>query len=1258
MMLCLVVKAQIYQVGELVTPTENNPDGNVYKVTKNDQNDLQCVMSECKSTGDIVVPASIKDSKNGTGYTLKIIETGGNVYGEGIRSITFSEGIKNVTVHTLTNCSAKAIYLPSTITQFNDYYWTNKVGKVIISPNNPKFYGDGTYVAEKKDNGAHWLHWFNSQTLENVTWDATTGFSHNTDWEYTQRETLDIPEGITYIKQSSLAGGGWVTTINFPASLTYWHPGCFGGYAYSWHDLNIADGNPYWKSRDGILYTAPTGTDSWTDTDGKTYGTTLVRVPAYRYHKEVVEKGEYTATFPEGVKTIMEKACSSTEMTSVQLPNSVETIEKNAFFSCTKLRTVSLGSGVTSVTSTSFAYCTSLTDILVDQNNTKYSNGTYDEAGVGDGILYSKDKTHLMTCPCNYSKGESYTIPDVTTHIDEKAFYDVVKLKTITLGANVEEIGTSAFSYSRITSMYVGPKVKTIGVDAFNHCTNLKTVTIGNKVETIDTRAFDQCNITTFNWEPTSICKTIGGRALKGVDTEEFTFPASVETVGSNVLSSAVKKVAFENGSNLKTVESSFANSNVEEVNLGTGHTNTFSLSNTFYGCKNLTTVFIPAECVDISDQCFMNCSSLTDVTFGENSQLKTIGTGAFAFSGLKEITLPDHLENIKDGAFKECTKLTDVHVPSTTTSIHPLSFLDCSSLTNINVERANETYATSDGMLCSKDKQKLVIYPAGKITDSFNLLSPSITTIGEYSFYDAKKLKSIVIPKKVNKIENYAFYLCDNLKMITFLGDVRPASVETDVAADNAKTDDNQRDHRFGNMTNRGAEYIKKFVTINIRKNQNTQDSFKASDSYWYGAEPRTSFEATYANSTRTDGKNEFEYMFMSDQNELGVVQCNSTDYTAVMPATAKWTDENEYPVKLIADYAFEAIPSTVKEMVFLGPIEYVGANAFNDGHLGTYKATPTSNIENIFFTDYNADVENTFATVRFGLNSNAKGTELYGDWGTDNYPEFTASQHIYMPKSKEKKFREEMAVNFADQMTYKIPGISISTNFGSFSREFDVDLSDANDGVSSNWDADKNKPKVIAYTTKVKNYDKDNNVIAILVKSINCKTTSDAHDGDGTNTDGDGDGTYIPANTGVLIQAIDGSTPTDFYYRIGERKGTFTSPTDNIMMPVVENSLTISPTDNYIVSGGTYKYLTKDKLIPVHKSYLHVAGIESGNTTSDGAKTLRLIFNEEETNGIREILTNANTDAVVIYNLQGQRVNGSAKGIVIKNGKKMYIK
>jgi hypothetical protein len=168
--------------------------------------------------------------------------------------------------------------------------------------------------------------------------------------------------------------------------------------------------------------------------------------------------------------------------------------------------------------------------------------------------------------------------------------------------------------------------------------------------------------------------------------------------------------------------------------------------------CTNLTSVTIPNGVTSIGDMAFDNCTSLTSVTI-PNSVI-TIGMAAFmeCFS-LTSVTIPNSVTSIGNQAFDYCTSLTSVSIGSGVTSIY---FVNCTSLTAINVDPANSAYTSENGVLYNKAKTTLVQYPAGKTGASFTIPN-SVTTI-EWGAFSGAGLTSVSIGSGVTSIENYAF--------------------------------------------------------------------------------------------------------------------------------------------------------------------------------------------------------------------------------------------------------------------------------------------------------------------------------------------------------------------------------------------------------------------------------------------------------------------------------------------------------------------
>lgn len=155
-----------------------------------------------------------------------------------------------------------------------------------------------------------------------------------------------------------------------------------------------------------------------------------------------------------------------------------------------------------------------------------------------------------------------------------------------------------------------------------------------------------------------------------------------------------------------------------------------------FRNCCNIENAIISACVTTINEKAFGGeFSKLKKVTFGENSKLTTIGNEAFSYCEIDSITIPENVTAIGTGAF-----------------------LGCQSLTEINVEEANEVYCSVDGVLYNKDKTVLVRYPAGKADKEFTI-SDTVKEIGAYAFAWCYNLETLTIPDSVTTIGSHAFY-------------------------------------------------------------------------------------------------------------------------------------------------------------------------------------------------------------------------------------------------------------------------------------------------------------------------------------------------------------------------------------------------------------------------------------------------------------------------------------------------------------------
>lgn len=971
--------------------------------------------------------------------------------------------------------------------------------------------------------------------------------------------TFTVPNDVYGVSTNGFQQAKNLTTINLPASIqdlpTTKEANGFTS-ATNLTAIKVAAGNTKFKDEDGVVLTK----------DGKT-------LVAYPFARQGVANAAYNVTdptkpagkvytIPASVETIGKGAfAKAKEITAVQL-NNVKKISEGAFYSVRYLRNVELGASVETIEDGAISDTPDLSRFTVHSNNLKYTADA-------EGIIYTKNKEELVLYPSGRA-GEYSTLP-TTKKICKRAFYYAQKVTKVNFNSALENIDNDAFQVTtalKEITFEAPSSLKRIGTWVF-YMSGLTKLELPASLTEIGSTAFgSNKNLKTVNVAANSQLKTIGNGAFSG--------------------NTALETFTFEGASKLETI--------------GT---------EAFKGDTKLTHFDFPATVKTIGASAFNGTTSMTNVTFATPSQLQKIENAAFQdASALQNITLPEGVKEIQQHAFNSCTSLTEIGVPASLTNIDPKGFQLCEKLEKFTVNKNNPTYSSVDGFLLDKNKTKLVSFPPAKANTYYTMLPPTIEEIGEQAFYAIDKLENITLPKKVTKIDKFAFDLTKNLNTIAFLNKTPVANV--DASAFNP------------------ANINKANIKLSVRKGA---EAAFASDPFWSGFTQRgTSFFA----ETNGVGNGETEYFPLS-RNAVMIVGTKADVFTYVVKPTVKNNLDNKtYEVRLWGDYALNANTTNIEEVVFKNTLDYVGIDAFK-------KQDGTSTVKRIYFT----------ATVPTKHMSATKW-EYIDNSGHYTQNEFGSDLKIYVKKSAENDYKNAKGWknHYADQISYKIPGeVTIQNVWGTFAREFDADL-----GI---YNRETGKGKVAAFVAqksadvKVADPVHTFGIYKFKVESI------DMHEGESS----DGDESYVPADNGVLIEARQGRTlPADFYYAIGEKDNKTYTITNNMMTGVtvkkaVVNSTTSDPLYAMSKSEGLFKLIKPGTSFnfPVHKAYA------KPQDNFSGAAKVQPVFDEEDNNdvtGIENIENTTTTDNNVYYNLQGQRVENPQHGVFIHNGKKVVLK
>lgn len=156
-----------------------------------------------------------------------------------------------------------------------------------------------------------------------------------------------------------------------------------------------------------------------------------------------------------------------------------------------------------------------------------------------------------------------------------------------------------------------------------------------------------------------------------------------------------------------------------------------------------------------------------------------TIGKSAFSGTGLTRVVLPPSVQKIGRYAFSRCYELTRMDIPASVTEIEPWFAFADRNITAFYVDPQNPRYCSVGGVLFDKPMTRLLMYPLGNPATSYTV-PDGVEKIEEVSFYRAEKLKTLVLPESLKKIDSKAFEYCGNLESVNIPGSVSRIESET----------------------------------------------------------------------------------------------------------------------------------------------------------------------------------------------------------------------------------------------------------------------------------------------------------------------------------------------------------------------------------------------------------------------------------------------------------------------------------------------
>lgn len=202
--------------------------------------------------------------------------------------------------------------------------------------------------------------------------------------------------------------------------------------------------------------------------------------------------------------------------------------------------------------------------------------------------------------------------------IDDDAFKNAKKLRSVTLPPSIEFIGNNSFADSSLDSIFIPMgNLESIGHNAFARC-NISSIDIPSSVKRMGVGVFKEC-------------KTLRNAVLKN----------GLVHLGDS---------AFYGCYNLRECILPETLTRIEAYS--------------FYGCVNVANIIFSSNLKKIGDRAFTFCMSLRELTIPKT--VVQLGEYAFSHTGLSTIIIPEKIRILQKGTFYNSKMLRRIVLPKT----------------------------------------------------------------------------------------------------------------------------------------------------------------------------------------------------------------------------------------------------------------------------------------------------------------------------------------------------------------------------------------------------------------------------------------------------------------------------------------------------------------------------------------------------------------------------------------------------------------
>ena len=415
-------------------------------------------------------------------------------------------------------------------------------------------------------------------------------------------------------------------------------------------------------------------------------------------------------------KTGSFSGCS--KLTSISIPEDLESIGSSAFQNCTRLfDIINLSDLELEIGATSHGYVAQYAKSIVSSVEDSRS------FSVGDYHFYrDENATYLLSYT---GQEEDLVLPalsDETYEIYEETFIDHTFIKTVTIPEGVTAIGVNAFKgCTSLTSVALPDSIQSLDGTAFDGCTALAFEEyencryLGNDENKYNTlfSVIDKTATTITIHDATKIILPSACSDCTAVTT--LTLPSALVTVGGNAFTNctALTQVNIDNFDHWREID--FANVGANP-------------------CSNSTAkLFVNNEALSLGEYVLPNTTRIKPLTFYNQTSLITL-------------TLPSTLETIGENAFTGCSSLNGVYIDS------------LSHWCSIEFEGLSTVSSPSGSNPISSTTGAITLYVNNVPVVDAQIFDEAITRISNNAFAFYSKIASLILQAEGVEIGEGAF--------------------------------------------------------------------------------------------------------------------------------------------------------------------------------------------------------------------------------------------------------------------------------------------------------------------------------------------------------------------------------------------------------------------------------------------------------------------------------------------------------------------